>query len=89
MNIEAILAKHGVDHFSPEHAKLKGTPDWQLIQAFKEALETVVDMCEKEAKFIIKNGDKNASFDLYQKNDFIIRKDTDSILNVKKLINYG
>jgi hypothetical protein len=54
INIEAILAKHGVDHFSPEHAKQKGTQDWRLIQAFKEALEAVVDACEKESKFTIK-----------------------------------
>ncbi|MEO6303819.1 MAG: hypothetical protein ABIP51_11675 [Bacteroidia bacterium] len=56
------------------------------INAMKEIWNLCVNECKKASKFKIRNGDKSGVFDLYQKNDFIITKDEDSIEKVKQMI---
>lgn len=79
INIEEILKKYDVSHFSSKHAKIKGTEDWKLIQAIKEIVDTVVDKCA--AKALIDTVNLGAS-------EFQTVVDEESILNVKNLVDY-
>lgn len=89
IDVEKILSRR-IQVF-PENASNGMTSEAirrNVKAAIKEIVEAVIDKCAEEGRFYIQNGKTLNSFDLYQKNDFKIQVDKDSILNVKTQITY-
>lgn len=96
INIEDILSKHGVvweTKIEGEESQLSADLS-DVKAAIKEIVELVIDKCAKEAK--IKDSKDRVRADLPTGSSFkttevlvpVMIIDKDSILNVKKMIDY-
>lgn len=96
INVEEILSKHHF-HFEPLKNAFatdgkNGSQYERMKAAIKEIIETVVDKCAQEAE-LLSNGEKCDKVYSIEKHDHFyhdvhITVDKQSILNVKKMINY-
>ena len=81
--IDEILLEHGVDIFSPEHAKIEGSIDWCLKNAIKEIVNQTVDACVDNATVALNEGGITLEIAIATEAVYV---DKQSILNVKNLI---